>query len=107
MIDPTSSATLHFTKEGEFSLSGALTFVSVSNLWRKKKTYFAKSNRIVLDLGKVIHSDSAGLALLVEWLHQAEIRNAIIEFRNIPQQMLSLARTAGIESLLETPEQRN
>nr|VFK55999.1 MAG: phospholipid transport system transporter-binding protein [Candidatus Kentron sp. TUN]VFK58225.1 MAG: phospholipid transport system transporter-binding protein [Candidatus Kentron sp. TUN]VFK62149.1 MAG: phospholipid transport system transporter-binding protein [Candidatus Kentron sp. TUN] len=107
MIEPVSSAELHAVGKGEFSLSGELTFATVPNLWRKGGRLFTDTNKmIILDLGEVIHSDSAGLALMMEWLRQSESQNIIIQFQNIPKQMLSLARTSGIDFLLEAPEQR-
>jgi len=109
MRKPGSSAELRAMEKGKFSLSGELIFASVPDLWRKgeRRLFTNTTNSVVLDLGEVIHSDSAGLALMVEWLRQSEIRNTIIEFQNIPKQMLSLARTAGIDFLLEAPGRRN
>nr|VFJ77139.1 MAG: phospholipid transport system transporter-binding protein [Candidatus Kentron sp. FW] len=105
MTKPVFFAELRATGKGNFSLSGELTFISVPNLWRKSEHPAANTNgKVVLDLGEVTHSDSAGLALMVAWLRQSRDQNATIMFRNIPQQMLSLARTAGVDFLLEAPD---
>nr|VFK13789.1 MAG: anti-sigma-factor antagonist [Candidatus Kentron sp. LFY] len=107
MTEPASMAELQAMGKGKFSLSGELTFTSVASLWRKGEYPFPNTNRVALDLSEVIHSDSAGLALMVEWLRQSKTRDAIIEIHNIPKQMLSLARTAGIDFLLEMPEPKS
>nr|VFJ48684.1 MAG: phospholipid transport system transporter-binding protein [Candidatus Kentron sp. FW]VFJ63617.1 MAG: phospholipid transport system transporter-binding protein [Candidatus Kentron sp. FW] len=106
MTKPVSSAELRATGKGNFSLSGELTFISVPKLWRKGEYPFIDTKKIALDLGEVTHSDSAGLALMVAWLRKSKSQNVTISFRNIPQQMLSLARTAGIGFLLEGTDQQ-
>nr|VFK64220.1 MAG: phospholipid transport system transporter-binding protein [Candidatus Kentron sp. UNK]VFK71027.1 MAG: phospholipid transport system transporter-binding protein [Candidatus Kentron sp. UNK] len=102
MTETASNTELRATGEGEFSLSGELTFASVPSLWRKAKYPFPDTHGITLDLGGVIHSDSAGLALMVEWLRESNMRGATLAFQNIPTQMLSLARTAGIDAFFDT-----
>nr|VFK41566.1 MAG: phospholipid transport system transporter-binding protein [Candidatus Kentron sp. SD]VFK47627.1 MAG: phospholipid transport system transporter-binding protein [Candidatus Kentron sp. SD] len=106
MTETVANADLRAAGQGKFSLSGELTFASVPYLWRKGKYPFPDADRVALDLGEVTHSDSAGLALMLEWLRQSRIRSAALEFRNVPKQMLSLARTAGIDSLLRPSEPR-
>nr|VFK46486.1 MAG: ABC-type transporter Mla maintaining outer membrane lipid asymmetry, MlaB component, contains STAS domain [Candidatus Kentron sp. TC]VFK48950.1 MAG: ABC-type transporter Mla maintaining outer membrane lipid asymmetry, MlaB component, contains STAS domain [Candidatus Kentron sp. TC]VFK60674.1 MAG: ABC-type transporter Mla maintaining outer membrane lipid asymmetry, MlaB component, contains STAS domain [Candidatus Kentron sp. TC] len=104
MIESVSHSELRATGKGKISLSGELTFISVPGLLRKGKNLFPDTDKITLDLGEVVHSDSAGLALMVEWLRQSKIQNKTLEFQNIPKQMLSLAKTAGIGFLLDASE---
>ena len=54
----------------------------------------------VIDLSSVTASDSAGLALLIEWLSVAKAANHPLRFENIPSQLQQLARLSEVEELL-------
>ena len=77
-----------------------MTFNSVVGLWRDARTLFADEARVEVDLDEVTHTDSAGLALLVEWLREAKGRQATVSFHNLPEQMLAIARTSNLEQIL-------
>lgn len=59
-----------------------------------------RGGSVVVDLSGVTRTDSAGLALLVHWSRRARVRGARLELRNVPGQMLSIARTVGLEGRL-------
>lgn len=84
---------------GYYVLCGALTFDSVPHLWREGLSRFEDAAKLTLDLQEVTHTDSAGLALMVEWMREAKRRNSEIHFRNIPSQMLAIASTSRLEQL--------
>ncbi len=50
--------------------------------------------------GGVGESDSAGLALLIEWLRLARQRAKTIHFANVPAQIEALARISEVEDLI-------
>ena len=78
-------------------LSGELSFATVGGLLTEFNQGLATHTPPkVLDLSEVSRTDSAGLALLIEWLKQS----ATITFRNIPEQMQSLAIVSGVQELL-------
>jgi phospholipid transport system transporter-binding protein len=54
----------------------------------------------VIDLAGVTASDSAGLALLIEWLSVAKSAGRSLRFENIPSQLQQLARLSEVEELL-------
>ena len=83
-----------------YGVRGAMTFDSVTDLWRQSAEMFSGQSVLNIDLADVTHTDSAGLALLVEWLCEASRRGARIEFLNLPAQMLALAGVANLEQLL-------
>ncbi len=86
--------------DGGFLLSGALTFDTVPALWRQSTAQFNNADALTLDLQGITHTDSAGLALLIEWMRTARNRNKTIAFRNIPPQMLAIAKVSGVEQIL-------
>ncbi len=83
-----------------YGVHGAMTFDSVTDLWRQSAEMFSGQSVLEIDLADVRHTDSAGLALLVEWLCEASRRGARLKFSNLPKQMLALAGAANLEQLL-------
>ena len=83
-----------------FAITGAMTFDSVTALWRESDALFAREPALQVDLREVTHTDSAGLALLVEWLRGASRRGGRMELLNLPDQAAALADAANVKSLL-------
>ena len=53
---------------------GDLGFDSVAELWARAETPLLDESVLRIDLGGVLRSNSAGVALLVEWLREARQR---------------------------------
>jgi phospholipid transport system transporter-binding protein len=53
-----------------------------------------------IDLSGVTAGDSAGLAVLVEWLSAARARGATLRYEAVPAQILAIARISDLEALL-------
>lgn len=83
-----------------FGVSGAMTFDSVNALWRDSDEMFCGDGVVQIDLREVTHTDSAGLALLVEWLRESERRGRRVEFLNLPAQMNALADATNLQPVL-------
>ncbi len=83
-----------------YGVHGAMTFDSVTDLWRRSADMFAGQAVVQIDLAEVTHTDSAGLALLVEWLRDASRQGVRMELLNLPAQMLALAGAANLEQVL-------
>jgi len=83
-----------------FVLRGELSFSTVSDLSRRSAGLLWQDEQVTLDLEGVTRTDSAGLALLVEWLRIARRKGKSIQFRNIPPQMMAVAQVVGLDSLL-------
>mgnify|MGYP001187688691 FL=1 len=81
-------------------VSGELNFASVANLWRETGPLFAADPPIQIDLGRVSHSNSAGVALLVDWLSQARYRQRDLVFLNVPAQMRAIIQVADLDAVL-------
>ena len=86
--------------QGRFSLGGILSFLTVPDLLAETETLFKESGDVLVDLSEVIKSDSAGVALLVEWMNEAHRQNQEIQFLDIPSQMLGLVRVSGLDQVL-------
>ena len=53
-----------------------------------------------IDLARVTESDSAGLAVLIEWLAHARARGVALRYENVPAQILAIARISDVQDLL-------
>jgi len=88
--------------EGDwFEVKGPLQFATVPAVWRSSLCVFTgRHRRLVFDLAGVTRSDSAGLALLVEWMREARKKDIEVHFTNIPAQMEAIARASNLRELL-------
>ena len=98
----TGRARLEALGSGRFRLSGVLDASTVVDVLEQSEERFANERELVVDLSGVGESDSAGLALLIEWLRTARNRGQRIEFVNTPGQINALARISEVEDLLTT-----
>lgn len=89
---------------GRFLVRGELGFATVRDALEQSKSLFAEHSIIELDLAGVTRADSAGLALLLEWVNWA--RNSVreITYRNIPAQVRSIAEISEVEDMLHRAE---
>ncbi len=87
-------------KEGRVEIAGDLTFETVRGLRERGSELFRGNGDITLDLNAVTRADSAGLALMVEWLRQAKRMQARLQVVNMPNQMLAIARMSKLDSIL-------
>ena len=90
------------SKDNIFHLAGELTFATVGALLVQAPILFENYQQLKVDLSEVIRSDSAGLALLIDWMRLAKATNKAIMFYNIPDQMLAIADASGVDELLPT-----
>lgn len=79
---------------------GSLHFTTVSSLLPAGVDAIRHNEADVIDLAGVKASDSAGLALLIEWLSVAKGANRALRYENIPSQLQQLARLSEVEELL-------
>lgn len=85
---------------GEIEVSGTLGFTDVTALLKSSLGFFDGQAALVFDLEQVEKTDSAGLALLLEWMVLAQQSGQSIAFKEIPKQMLEIARVSGLEEIL-------
>jgi len=80
--------------EGTLKVHGPLTFATVPGLFMESNSIIKSvSETITIDLQHVSRTDSAGLALLVEWLRAA---GSHARFVNIPAQLRRLIDVSGL-----------
>jgi len=95
-----SNARFEALGAGRFRVSGVLNAGTVTGLLKESRERFAGGTRLEIDLSAVAESDSAGLALLLEWLRMARHASQQIHFVNMPAQISALARISEVDDLL-------
>lgn len=90
----------------QYALTGPLTFDSVPLLWQEGLQLEGRQPCVILDLSGVTRTDSAGLALMIEWMREAKQKNGGIRFRNVPVQLRAIAGATGVAHLFADDGQR-
>ena len=91
---------LHDLGGGRFEVHGNLTFESATRMLEQSKLLFAEHNRIHVDLSGVRDADSAGLALLIEWLSWARRSEREIDYEGLPERLAAIAEISEVSELV-------
>ena len=83
---------------GVFEVTGQVTFQSVPQFLAHtdKWLHGGTGGKVTIDMHGVTLADSAGLALLIEWLQLARSAQREIVFTNMPDQMRDLIHVNGL-----------
>ncbi|VAW99272.1 hypothetical protein MNBD_GAMMA22-1482 [hydrothermal vent metagenome] len=82
-----------------YDVIGCLDAESVTGLLIQEFSH-QQNESITINLQAVSHSNSAGIALLLEWLRQANHNNHDLKFVNMPVNMLAIANICGLSDIL-------
>jgi phospholipid transport system transporter-binding protein len=84
-----------------YHICGELNFASVTALLAASRSHFnSAQGAIDIDLSAVSRADSAGLALLLEWMRMAATAGIDISYHNLPEQLMTIARASNLEQVL-------
>lgn len=86
--------------DGRFAASGELGFATAAAALQAGQALIAPGRALTFDLARITAGDSAGLAVLVEWLSVARARGAALRFESVPAQILAIARISDLEGLV-------
>ncbi len=89
---------------GRFSLSGRMAFDTAGQILRESEIPFEEHTRIEVDLSGIEETDSAGLALFLEWITWANHTVREIRFTAMPAKIEAIAKTTEVEHLLKRGE---
>lgn len=79
-------------------MTGNLTFANIDKKTIESIAFLTSAKSVIVDLEQVTNTDSGGLALLIEWIKHARRNRIELKFRNIPKQLLTLAKLSGLET---------
>ena len=83
--------------DDSYCVEGNMTFSTLNKKTIKSFDFLNTTKEICIDLEKVTAADSAGLALMIEWIKHSKPLNTKLRFKNIPQQLLTLAKLSDLD----------
>jgi phospholipid transport system transporter-binding protein len=92
-----SSFNLIEKSAGIFLVEGDLTFFNLDKKSVSSFAFLKPRQKICLDLHKVTIADSAGLALLIEWIKLCQQKQTTLTYKNVPQQIITLAELSDFD----------
>jgi phospholipid transport system transporter-binding protein len=87
---------------GRVVVQGELTFATARDA-RLAGTLVLESSRapdLVIDCAGVVRADSAGLAVLLDWLAWARRKSRTVRFENLPASLVAIAKISEVDGLL-------
>ena len=91
------------TSPGEFAARGALTFANArsARIEGLHALHTSTARELQVDCGGITRSDSAGLAVLLDWLAEARRAGKALHFERLPDGLLRLARISAVDGMLQ------
>lgn len=88
-------------ESGCLRLRGEMTFASVLSLLEQTRPLLQNGHGpLEIDLAEVGRVDSAGLALMIEWLRLAQQSSRQLFFLHLPRQLLAIAEASDLDAIL-------
>jgi phospholipid transport system transporter-binding protein len=83
--------------DGVIEVSGRVTFQTVPHCLSQAAAWFEQASAdMTVDLAKVALVDTAGVALMLEWLAVAQAKQRKLKFVNLPEQVRHLIGVSGL-----------
>lgn len=97
-----SRVTIREPTPGRIAVSGELTFATARDARQIGLLVLqgSNANRIVIDCSGVTRGDSAGLAVLLDWLAWGRRRSRTVSLENLPASLVAIARISEVDGLL-------
>ena len=97
------------TPTGEvLALTGALSYETLPAVLAQSAEYTARTDlpdRLTIDFAGITGVDSSAVALLLEWRREAQRLKKVLEFVNLPANLLALATLYGVAELIQPTAQ--
>ena len=95
-----STCSIDAAAPGRLSVRGELDFDSAPAALSRGIELLGDAQDCASDLSGLSSGDSAGLAVLIEWVASARRRGATLRYTGVPAQMRAIARISALEELL-------
>lgn len=88
--------------ENTLTLAGEISFYTVNTILVEGRKALGElsTGKAVLDLSAVTKTDSAGLALVVDWIRAAKQRGSELQIVGVSPQLADIARVSGLDDFL-------
>lgn len=91
------------TSPGRFAARGAVNFANARKA-RSEGLHALRTSSardLEVDCSGITHSDSAGLAVLLDWMAIMKREGRPLCFANLPSGLLAVARISGVDEMLQ------
>ena len=95
-----ASCSIETVAPGRLAVRGELDFDTAPAALTRGLALLGSAAECEIDLSALSSGDSAGLAVLIEWLASARRRGAKLRYTGVPAQMRAIARISDLEDLL-------
>ena len=87
---------------GRIVVTGELTFATARDARQLGVLVLesSRAERLVIDCAAVSRADSAGLAVLLDWLAWGRRQSRPLALENLPQSLVAIARISEVDGLL-------
>ena len=87
---------------GRIVVTGDLTFASARDARQLGVLVLESSRaaRLIIDCSGVTRADSAGLAVLLDWLAWGRRKSRVVTFENLPPSLVAIAKISEVDGLL-------
>lgn len=99
-VAPIAAFSIAAVAPGRLEARGAMSYNTAARALTAGLNLIPHGEPCTICLAGVTEADSAGLAVLVEWLATARKRGASVRYEGIPPQILAVARISDLEELL-------
>lgn len=86
--------------KGSFQITQNLDFSNTMFIYQKSLSLVEQGAPLVFDFSRLESFNSAGLALVVEWIKLARQLQKPIRFLHLPEVAMELAKAAGMAEML-------
>jgi phospholipid transport system transporter-binding protein len=87
---------------GHFTARGLLTFATARQAWERGLAALnaASARELTVDCSGITVADSAGLAVLLDWLGALRREGRQLRYRHLPESLLAIAAISDLAELL-------
>jgi phospholipid transport system transporter-binding protein len=99
---PIARAAVTEPSSGRVVVDGELTFATAREARQLGMLVLesSRAERLVIDCSGVTRADSAGLAVLLDWLAWGRRKSRAITLENLPASLVAIARISEVDGLL-------
>ena len=80
-------------------IRGKIDFFNVMSVYQESLAFLKDHSPCTIDFSRLLEVNSAGIALIIEWIKYSKAEDKPIVFQGIPQDLIALAKAANIDSL--------
>lgn len=91
-------------KNQQFHIDGDLDFYNVMSVYDKSLSFIHQTSELVFDFSNLNSSDSAGLALIIEWVKLSKELKMPVRFVYLSSDIMSIAKAAGLEGMFNSSQ---